>query len=224
MVSRIVFPSVAQRANRLPGRAASLRVEARGGLVEEDQLGIADQGEPEIEPAQLPAGELAAANVGAIAQPREVEHLVHGAGGGVEAGPVRERLARCDVAVDPARLEHYPDPPAQRDLSARGIVAEHGDLALGARTVPLEDLDRRGLARAVRPEQAEDLAAVDRHVDPTQRLEVAVALAQPADLDRGSGCYQCTPRVSVAIAICSKETCSSTSFWPFAAAESGNTR
>jgi hypothetical protein len=37
-------------------------------------------------------------------------------------------------------------------------------------------------------------------------------------------CYQCTPLVSVAIAICSNEAFSSTSAWPFDAAESGNTR
>ena len=48
-------------------------------------------------------------------------------------------------------------------------------------------------------------------------------------LDRGLASYsapyyQCTPLVSVAIAICSNEAFSSTSAWPFDAAESGNTR
>src|SRR5581483_9569491 len=51
--------------------------------------------------------------------------------------------------------------------------------------VALEDLDRRRLARAVRAEEPEDLARLDREVDPAHRLEVPVRLAQAADLDRG---------------------------------------
>ena len=94
------------------------------------------------------------------------------------------------------------------------------------------------------PSSAEHLAAPHGDVDPAHRLEVAVALAQRVHLDRrgvvahraiisksgaccpgnGRDCYQCTPRVSVAIAICSNEARSSMSCWPFAAAESGNTR
>ena len=105
--------------------------------------------------------------------------------------------------------------------------------------VALEDLDRRRLAGAVGAQQPEHLAAGDRDVDPADGLVLAVALGQAAHLDRGGVAhdpavwldgaggvrYQCTPLVSVAIAICSKETCSSVSWWwPFEAAESGNTR
>ena len=66
----------------------------------------------------------------------------------------------------------------------RGIVSEDGHLAAGAVAVALEDLDRRRLAGAVRPEQPEHLAFVDREVDPPDRLEVPVGLAKAADLDR----------------------------------------
>src|SRR5262249_44258643 len=45
----------AERANRLPGLAARLRVEARRRLVEEDQVRVADQREAEVEAALLPA-------------------------------------------------------------------------------------------------------------------------------------------------------------------------
>src|SRR6185312_16935415 len=215
---------VAQRADRLPGGPPRLRVEAGSRLVEEDQLGIADQREREVQPPQLTARELAAAHVGRLAEARERDHLLDVARGGIEARPMGEGLAGGDVAVDAAGLQDDADLPPQLDRAFGGVVAEHGDLALAARAVALEDLDTGRLACAVRPQQSEDLAALDRDVDAAERLEVAVALAQPADLDRRRGCYQCTPRVSVAIAICSKETCSSTSLWPFAAAESGNTR
>jgi hypothetical protein len=39
--------------NDLPGGAAGGRVEASGRLVQEDELGVADEGEGEIEPALL---------------------------------------------------------------------------------------------------------------------------------------------------------------------------
>ena len=86
---------LAQRADRLPGRAASLGVEAGRGLVEEDQLRVADEREREVQAAQLAPRELAAAHVGAILEAREREHLLDVARRGIEPGPVRERLARA---------------------------------------------------------------------------------------------------------------------------------
>src|SRR5581483_5217817 len=50
--------------------------------------------------------------------------------------------------------------------------------------VALEDLHGRRLAGAVRAEQPKHLALLDREVDPADRLEVPVGLAQAADLDR----------------------------------------
>ena len=44
-----------ERADRVPGVAARGRVEARGRLVEEDQLRVADQRQRQIQPPQLPA-------------------------------------------------------------------------------------------------------------------------------------------------------------------------
>ena len=87
----------------------------------------------------------------------------------------------------PVRLEHDPDPGAERRERSPGIEAEHADLALGALAVTLEDLDRRRLAGAVGPEQPEHLAAAHLEVDPADRLELAVGLAQAADLDREIG-------------------------------------
>ena len=51
----------------------------------------------------------------------------------------------------------------------------------------LEHLDRRRLARAVGPEQAEDLAAADLEADAVDRLHVAVRLAHVVDADDGLG-------------------------------------
>ena len=176
----------AQRADRLPRRPSRLGVEAGGGLVEEDQLGVAHQRQREVQAPQLPAGEPAAAHVGLLPQARQLQHLLDVARVRVEARPVAQRLARGDVAVDAARLQHDPDAPAQLDLPARGVIPEHRHLAAVARAVPLEDLHGRGLAGAVGPEQPEHLAAPHLDVDPAHGLVLAVALAQVAHLDRGA--------------------------------------
>ncbi len=65
----------------------------------------------------------------------------------------------------------------------RGIDAEHADVALGSRPEAFEDLDGRRLPGAVRPEEGEDLAALDLEVDARDRFELAVSLVQPFDGD-----------------------------------------
>ena len=54
------------------------------------------------------------------------------------------------------------------------VVPEHRHLPLVTMAVALEDLDRRGLAGAVRPEQGEHLAPGDLQVYPVDSFEVAV--------------------------------------------------
>jgi hypothetical protein len=67
-----------------------------------------------------------------------------------------------------------------------GVGTEHADLAAVPAAVPLEDLHGRGLPRAVRPEQAEDLAHLHVEVDAAHGLDLAVGLPQAADADRDS--------------------------------------
>src|SRR3954470_583107 len=147
---------VLQRADRRPGVAPRGGVESRRRLVEEDQLRVADEREREVQAAKLAAGERAGQRVALLAQPGDLEHLVDVARVGVERGPVRDGLAHADVAVHPRRLQDDPHPLAQRARAALGILPEDRDDAARPRPVALEDLDGRGLARAVGPEQAED--------------------------------------------------------------------
>ena len=76
--------------------------------------------------------------------------------------------------------------PARAALAAAGPGSNPSTLTSPAArcAVALEDLDRRRLAGAVGTEQPEHLAAPDVEVDPTNRLEVGIGLAQAADLDR----------------------------------------
>ena len=60
----MVLPSAAQAVDDVPGRAPRGRVEAGRGLVQEDQIGIADERETEVEPPPLPARERGRDRVG----------------------------------------------------------------------------------------------------------------------------------------------------------------
>ena len=54
------------------------------------------------------------------------------------------------------------------------VVAEHLDLAAGLVDQRGDDADRRGLARAVRPQQREEIALLDRQVDALERLDAVL--------------------------------------------------
>src|SRR5262249_27350343 len=88
-----------------------------------------------------------------------------------------------EVRVERRRLQHDAEPLPPRPPAVLRVDAEDLDLARIAPAIALEDLDRRRLARSVRPEQPEDLARGDLEVDPAHRLRAAVALAQPAHRD-----------------------------------------
>ena len=104
-------------------------------------------------------------------------------------GGLGERLpvadGGCQRLVHRGRLEDDADAGAPVEACAGRIGPQHLDLAAVARPVALEDLDRGRLACAVGAEQAEDLAGPEVEVDPLQRLELAVALAEAADADDG---------------------------------------
>ena len=178
------LPQRPQRADHLPGRAAGGRVEAGRRLVEEEQLGIADQRDAEVEPPPLPARERLHERLALLRQADQLEHVIHAAGARVVAAEHPDRLGHGQVRPHRGRLEHDADALPVRALRALGIVPEHPHVAAVAPAVALEDLDGGRLAGAVRPEQAEHLADGDLEVDPAQRLQVAVALAQVSDLDR----------------------------------------
>ena len=99
------------------------------------------------------------------------------------ARPVQlERLADVELALDPGRLQHDPDPITQLAPASARVGAEHRHLTGRAVTMTLEDLDRCRLPGAVVPEQRVHLARphVERQVvDGDDR---PVRLAQPSHL------------------------------------------
>src|SRR6185369_6977849 len=163
-------------------------IEAGRRLVEEDQLRVADQRQAEVEPAPLPAREPTRTRVALLLEPDQLDHLVDRPRVLVVAGELGQLLGDGDVLVHGRGLQQdpYPSPPVEP--GGLRIGAEHLYLAGIASAVALEDLDRRRLAGAVRPQQAEDLSRAELEVDAFQRFEVAVRLRQAANADdRGHG-------------------------------------
>ena len=178
------MPSVAKAADRVPGPSASLRVEAGRGLVEEDELRVADEGEPEVETTQLPARECPHARSGALLEADELDHLADVPRARVVAGEEVERLAHRERRVHGGGLEHDSDARPKRCAAGFGIDAEDARLAAVAAPVALEDLDRRRLPGAVRAEEGEHLTCLDAEVEAVEHLPRAVRLPEVDDLDR----------------------------------------
>ena len=76
----------AQLAQELPGRPAGVGVHARGGLVDEDELGSADDRHGQAEPLLLAPGEAAVRRPAALLQPEPLARARRGRAGGRAAG------------------------------------------------------------------------------------------------------------------------------------------
>ena len=182
------MPSPLRSRDEVPELAPRLGVEAGGRLVEEEQLGAADDAERDVEPTALPAGEVEAAGPPLLGEPDRLDHLVDVARVRVVAGEVAHRLLDGEVAEVARRsAARCRAGCATRRSAVRGVGAEHVDVAAVARAVALEDLGGRGLAGAVGAEQGEHLAAHDVEVDAVDGLRLAVRAAHAPGADRQVG-------------------------------------
>ena len=96
-----------------------------------------------------------------------------------EAHRLPHRLERRDGEL----LRHEPDQLARRAVILDDVVAADRHAARGRRDDAADDVDERGLAGAVRPEEREDLALANLEVDVLQCLEARGVLL----LERGDG-------------------------------------
>ena len=164
-------------------------IEAGGRLVEEEELRVADERDAEVEPALLPARQGLHPRAGLLLEADELDHLVDIAGLRVVPGEHPVYLTHRQRRRHVRRLQDDPDPLAQRRAAMLGVDAEHRHVAAVAGAVPLENLDRRRLTGAVRPEQAEHLALLDGEADAADGFDLAVALAQLAHRKSRNGAH-----------------------------------
>ncbi len=121
----------------------------------------------------------------------------------VQPQEVSRRRPRLEAR---AALQHQPDPRPQRRAAAPRVLSQHPRRARVRVAIALDDLDRRRLAGAVRPEQGDDLAGPHDEVDAVENRAPAIRLAKPFDLDHGeagassvgAGCGPVEPPMSLA--------------------------
>ena len=141
---------------------APLGVDPGGGLVEEDHLGPAHEGERQRQPLLLAARQPSPRRAGHRAEPDQVEQCVGVLGLGVVAGEQSQDALCPEGRVHPAALEHHAHSGDEGGVIAAWIETEHAHGSRRRGPVALEGLDGGGLARAVRTEQGENLAALGR--------------------------------------------------------------
>ena len=151
-----------------------------------------DEPERDVEPALHAARVAPDDPVGGVRDPDEVEQLVDAAAEHVPRHALdpaleQEVLTAGRLAVDARLLRDVADRPPHAVRLADDVVA--GDeRAAGIRLRQRrQDPHRRRLPRAVRPEQAEDLACAHREGDAGERPDGSVALLEPFCDDRVRG-------------------------------------
>ena len=103
-----------QLANEAAQRAAGLRIETGGGLVEHQQSGPVDQRPREKQPLPLPRGKRREGGVSFVLKTETREKVIGGEGIGEERAEEVQGLARSDFVLQGGCLElsaHEPELP-----------------------------------------------------------------------------------------------------------------
>src|SRR5439155_14748590 len=170
---------------------ADARVETDRRLVQEQHLGLRDEGTGDLEPAALAAAVARDGPVEELGEPKRPAELADAVPGGAwldapEAGVEVEIAAAGQGAVDDRVLEDHAACSTGGERLARNVEAGDPRAAAGRDDRRREHADRRRLAGAVRAEQTEHLSGGDPEVDALHGLDTArVGLVQPAHVDRG---------------------------------------
>src|SRR6185312_3190081 len=172
--------------------AARVGIHTRGRLVEQEQLGLVQHARGERE-ALLPAArQLAGELVGARRKTEARERLVDGRAPVAHLEHARDEVeVLADRQVLPVReaLRHVADVALDRLGFGEDVVAKAGAAAGIGRQQAAHQADRRRLAAAVGPEEAENLAALDLERHALDDLVVAEALVQIAYVDGRLGSF-----------------------------------
>jgi hypothetical protein len=173
-----------------PQAVRGVRVQGRGRLVEEEELGPVDQGLGEQHPGLLAGREPPARPVEEafeVEARREFRDPLRGPAQAVEAGVdpqvLRHRQPRRQVDVGAREV----DPAEYLVASLRHRLAEDPDPPGAGGEQAQQHRDRRRLAGPVGAQKGHRPAAGDREVQAVHRDDRAVGLAQPRHLDRGWG-------------------------------------
>jgi hypothetical protein len=168
---------------------AQLEVERPERLVEQQHLGLVDEGAGHRHALLLTAGQLAGLAAAEALQLHQRQHVGDRALDVLDAAapqPEGDVVLDAQVREQRVALEHRVHRPLVRPQGADVLVAEQ-HLPRRRSLEPGDHPQRRGLAAAGRAEQGEERPRGDRQVEVVDRDEVAERLAQPAQPEVARG-------------------------------------
>ena len=148
--------------------------QARGQLVQEEHPGPAGEGAGQIQALELDGVEALRRRVDVLPELNEIQHF-HGLCLGVpvpvpvpaEHGAHQDVLQRGKPGEGPGNLEGAGQPHAADlvGLHPGGVMAQEADRTRGRLVGARQTVQERGLPRAVRPDEADDLVGRHMHGD-----------------------------------------------------------
>ena len=172
---------------------AAGRVETAGRLVEEHELGIADDRLRELRALAHARRELTDRAETSFVEADEVEDVGRALARGARRQPAqlaerRDDVGRGLVERQAVVLGHVAESRPHADRIAGDVEPAHLDLALGRMREPEQQTKRRRLARAVRADETDPPTRnIDREV--VERGRARITLRQPVDAEQGSSCH-----------------------------------
>ena len=151
-----------------PELAAALDVHRHRRLVEDEQVGVADDCHRETDALRLAARELLRALAGDVPSPVSSSASSTSIGSGYSAAIIATSSRTERSRISCTGLEHRAD-HAGVDSLARGAAEDRDAAAVGLGEAE-HHVDRRRLAGAIGPEQSCGLAGSDGHVDAAHRV------------------------------------------------------
>src|SRR6266540_532469 len=198
---------VADHHHRHPGRgqvahdvqdlADHLRVQRRGRLVEQDELGVHGQRAGDRHALLLAAGQLRRHLVRLVLDADPGEQFVRPLLGllpGLSADldrPEADVVEHAHVGEQVELLEHHAHlgaEPCQLAALARQRAAVEPDRAAVDRLQPVDRAAQRRLPGAGRTDDHHDLASIEAEVDVLKHVEVTEVLVDPLHLEQGRPC------------------------------------
>ena len=102
----------------------------------------------------------------------------------VVTGLDAQHVGDVEERVEHQLLRHHADVHARGAPVGHGVFAQHRDASAVGTIETGDQIDQRGLARTIGPEQAEELAATDGKIHAIQGLSLPVSFTDACNLDR----------------------------------------
>ncbi len=162
--------------------AAHLRIEAGGRLVEKYDLRIVHQRHGQRQALLLAAGEMAVERVALFFELESAQQVVRVRALAIELREKLEGFVHAELVRQGSGLQYGADLLLEVIAACLRIEAADAHLAAIRRAQAFQDFHGGRFSRAVRAEQAENFAFLDREADAAHRLHGAVALVEILDL------------------------------------------